>query len=93
MKPLLALSCLLTLCAVGAIPAPSAEIPFFHHHKKDAAAATTEAPKPKTKRSLLHRAQPTREEAAHAEATYGMTGPRSVGRFHPEPGPAGVGAK
>jgi hypothetical protein len=93
MKPLLLVSCMLTLGALSALAAPSAEIPFFHRHKKTAAADAPTEVKPKAKRSLLHRAQPTREEQAHAEATYGMTGPRSVGRFHPEPGPAGVGAK
>ena len=91
MKSLLLLSCMLSLGAAAPIASASPEIPFFHHHKKDAASPA--APKPKTKRNFLHRAEPSREEAARAEATYGMTGPRSVGFRHPEPGPAGVGAK
>jgi len=90
MKSLLLLSCMLSLGAAAPIASASTEIPFFHHHKKDAAAT---APKPKTRRSFLHRAEPSREESARAEATYGMTGPRSVGFLHPEPGPAGVGAR
>jgi hypothetical protein len=92
MKALLTLSCLLTVGAAGSFASPHTTIPFFHHHKKAAVTDTTEA-KPKTKRSFLHRAQPTREEEARSEATYGMPGPSSVGHWHPEPGPAGVGAK
>jgi hypothetical protein len=90
MKPLLVL-CLLSVTA--AIPASAAtDIPLFHRHKTNSATTAT-TPKPKTKRSFLHRAEPSREEAARSEATFGMTGPRSVGFFHPEPGPAGVGAR
>ena len=63
-----------------------------HKHHKDAG-ETTEPAKQKTKRSLLHRAKPSRTESAQSEATFGMTGPKSVGRWHPEPGPAGFGAK
>ena len=62
-----------------------------HKHHKDASEAA-EAPKPKAKRSLLHRAKPSRDDAARSEATYGMTGPKSVGLRHPQPGPAGYGA-
>ena len=93
MKPVVLLSCMLALSAAAPIAgaSPTTEIPFFHRHKKDATAAT--APKPKTKRTLFRHSQPTREESARAEATYGMPGPQSVGFFHPQPGPAGVGAK
>jgi len=62
-----------------------------HKHPKEAS-DTAAATKPKTKHGLLHHAKPSREEAARSEATYGMPGPRSVGRRHPEPGPAGFGA-
>lgn len=94
MKSLLLLSCMLSLGAAAPIAsaAPSTGIPFFHRHKKDAAASAT-APKPKTKRSFLHHAESSREEAARSEAAFGMTGPQSVGLWHPQPGPAGVGAK
>jgi len=94
MKPVVLLSCMLALGAAAPIAgaSPTTEIPFFHRHKKDANAAAT-APKPKTKRTLFRHSQPTREESARSEATYGMPGPQSVGFFHPQPGPAGVGAK
>ena len=88
----LLLSCALFLSAVGPIPSASAGIKIWHRHKKDAA-KTSAAPKPKTKRSILHRAKPTREQAAREEVAFGMTGPRSVGTRHPQPGPAGVGAR
>ena len=92
MKPLPLLLCLLALCVVAPVAGAATNIPFWHRHKKDhATIATTQ--KPKTKRSFLHHARPTREEDARAEATYGMSGPRSVGFWHPQPGPAGVGAK
>jgi len=92
MKSLLLLSCVLSVSAAAPMASASTDIPFFHRHKTDSTKTAT-APKPKTKRSFLHRAEPTREEAARSEATYGMTGPRSVGFLHPEPGPAGVGAR
>ena len=92
MKPLLVLTSMLLLSAAAPIASASTDIPFFHHHKTDHAQTAT-APKAKTKRSFLHRAEPTREEAARSEATFGMTGPQSVGFWHPQPGPAGVGAK
>ena len=92
MKPVLVLSCMLFLGAVASAANATTDIPFWHHHKKDAVTTST-APKPKAKRNLLHRAAATRQESARSEATYGMTGPRSVGHFHPQPGPAGVGAK
>jgi len=92
MKPNLMLVCVLSLSAAAPLASSANEIPFFHRHKANSAVATSDA-KPKTKRSLFHRANPTREEAARAEATYGMPGPQSVGYWHPQPGPAGVGAK
>jgi len=92
MKPVLVLTCMLSLGGTGSIASAATGIPFFHrHHKADP--AMTEAPKTKSKRSFLHRAAPTREEAARSEAAFGMPGPESVGYWHPEPGPAGVGAK
>ena len=92
MKRVLMLTCMLVLGAASANASPEAGIPFFHRHKKEAAkAAATSAAAPK--RGLFHRGEPTREEAARAEAAYGMTGPKSVGFWHKQPGPAGVGAK
>ena len=94
MKRLLGLlSCALFLSiAAPSTVSASPEIRLWprKHHKQ--ASETTEAPKPKAKRSLLHRGKPSRDEAARSESTYGMTGPKSVGSRHPQPGPAGYGA-
>jgi hypothetical protein len=92
MKPIFVLSCMLSLGAAAPIVSASPDIPFIHRHKTNPA-TTDPAPKAKTRRNLLHRAAPSREEVARSEATFGMPGPRSVGYFHPQPGPAGVGAK
>jgi len=89
---LLVLSC--TLCLSAAVPLASAstDIRFWHRKHKDPS-KSTEAAKPKAKRTFLHRGNPSHEQAARSEATFGMTGPKSVGWRHPAPGPAGVGAK
>jgi len=94
MKRLLTLLfCAFFLSIAAPAASAAAEIRLWpHKHHKDASEAT-ETPKPKTKRSLLHRAKPSREDAARSEATYGMTAPKSVGWRHPTPGPAGYGAK
>jgi hypothetical protein len=70
----------------------STNIRLWHRSHKEAS-ETAAAPKPKAKRSLLHRSKASRDQAAHSEATFGMTAPKSVGWRHPEPGPAGFGAK
>lgn len=88
---LLVLLCALALSAAGPHASASSSIRFWPRHHKDPG-QNAAAPKPKTKRSLLHRGKPAREQSAHSEATYGMTGPKSVGWRHPQPGPAGVGA-
>jgi hypothetical protein len=92
MKRLFVLSCFLSLSASASIASATPKIHFWHRHKKDPAASAP-APKQKAKHNLFHRAQPTREESARSETAYGMTGPRSVGYLHPQPGPAGVGAQ
>jgi hypothetical protein len=89
---LLLLSCTLCLSAATPLASASTDIRFWHRKHKDSS-KSTEAAKPKAKRTFLHRAKPSREQAARSEATYGMTGPKSVGWRHPAPGPAGVGAK
>jgi len=85
-----------TLFLSVAVPRPVSAAPNIrlwpHKHNKDAK-QTTDAAAPKAKRSLLHRAKSSREETARSEATYGMTGPKSVGWLHPTPGPAGYGAR
>jgi hypothetical protein len=91
-RRLLMFCCALFLSASGPIASASADIRFWHRHHKDPA-KTSVAPKPKPKRTLFHRAKPTRAQAAREEAAFGKTGPKSVGRRHPQPGPAGVGVK
>jgi len=92
-RSLLLLSCALTLSAACPVASAAGEIKIWHRHHK-AASKTPAAPKEKkAKRSILHRHKPTREEGARSEAAYGMTGPKSVGGRHPQPGPAGYGAK
>lgn len=90
---LLMVSCALLLSAAGPISSASAGIRVWHRHHKDAA-KTSPAPeaKAKPKKFSFHRGKSTREQAAHKEAAFGMTGPKSVGWLHPHPGPAGVGA-
>lgn len=62
--------------------------------KKDAAKSSAEPEaKAKHRKISFHRhSDSSREQAAHKEATYGMTGPKTVGWLNPRPGPAGVGA-
>jgi hypothetical protein len=89
---LLLLSGALLLSAAGPVASASADVRFWHRHHKDPA-KTSAAPKPKSKRTLFHRAKRSREDAARQEVAFGQTGPRSVGWRHPQPGPAGAGAK
>jgi len=77
--------------AVPSANAAGGGIRLWPHHKDASKSAETSKQKPK--KSLLHRSKPSRDEAARSEATNGMTGPKSVGWRHPEPGPAGYGAK
>jgi hypothetical protein len=86
----LVLSCALCLSATATLGA-STDIRIWHRKHKDSP-KSTEAPKPKAKRAFLRRAKPTHEQAARSEATFGMTGPKSVGWRHSQPGPAGFGA-
>ena len=88
----LVLSCALALSVAVPAASTAADIKIWHRHHKDAD-KTTAAPKPKTKKTFLHHGKPKREQAARSEATYGMPGPKSVGHRHPQPGPAGYGAK
>ena len=99
MKPsVLLLTCVIGLSAAAPFANAATDIRFWHHKHKDsdkntAGSDSTEALKPKSKRNFRLHAKPSREQAAHSEAAFGMTGPKSVGRRHPEPGPAGYGAK
>ena len=87
----LVLSCALCLSATAPLASASTDIRIWHRKHKDSP-KSTEAPKPKAERTFLHRAKPTHEQAARSEASFGMTGPKSVGWRHPQPGPAGFGA-
>ena len=87
----LVLSGALCLSATAPLASASTDIRIWHRKHKDSP-KSTEAPKPKAKRTLLHRAKPTHEQAARSEAAFGMTGPKSVGWRHSQPGPAGFGA-
>lgn len=84
-------SCVLFLSVVGPISSASADIRFWHRHHKDAA-KTSAAPEAKAKKTSRRHSKSKREQAAREEATYGMTGPKSLGWRHPYPGPAGYGA-
>ena len=88
---LLTVSSALILSVASPISSPSADLRFWHRHHKDAA-KTSEAAEAKPKKISRHRSKSTREQAAHKEAAFGMTGPKSVGWRHRQPGPAGVGA-
>jgi len=97
-RSVLVLTCAIFLSAAAPLANAATDIRLWHRKHKDspkntAAPEPIEAPKPKTKRTFLHRAKPSREQAARSEAAFGMTGPKSVGFRHPQPGPAGVGAK
>jgi len=90
-KVLALLFCALFLSIAASSANAAGGIRLWPHHKDSS--KSSEAPKQKPKKSLLHRSKPSRDEVAHSEATNGMVGPKSVGWRHPEPGPAGYGAK
>jgi len=92
MKLRLLVMCGVLLLGAASPISASTDTRIWHRHHKDAT-KTSEAPKQKAKRSIFHRSRPTREQAAKSEAAYGMTGPKSIGGRHPQPGPAGYGAK
>jgi hypothetical protein len=91
-RPLLLLSCALCLSTAVPLASASGNIRLWPRKHKESP-KSTEASEPKVKKNLFHHAKPSREQAARSEATFGMTGPKSVGWRHPQPGPAGVGAK
>jgi len=89
MKRLLpALGFLLILSFVCAVPNASAR-DWWHRHHKDSANSGASRKPHKAKKERHHR----HEKAAPSGETAAMTnGPRSVGHWHPMPGPAGAGA-
>ena len=97
-RSVLVLSYALCLSVVAPLANASTDIRIWPRKHKDSSKNTetakpTEAPNHKGKIAFLHRPKPSRAQAARAEASFGMTGPVSVGWRHPQPGPAGVGAK
>lgn len=88
---LLTISCVLFLSAASPISSVAAGIRFWHRHHKDGA-KTSETPEPKAKKTSHRHSKSSSDQAARKEATFGMTGPKSVGWRHRQPGPAGVGA-
>jgi hypothetical protein len=89
---LLAACCAVWLSAAASAASASTDIRLWPHHHKDSNKASVPA-KPKEKHGFLHRGKGSREQAARSETSNGMPGPKSVGWRHPQPGPAGVGAK
>jgi len=70
--------------------APSAHAWCWHRHRKDSANNSASSQPPKAKKERHHH-----EKASHAgDTASAMTnGPRSIGHWHPQPGPVGAGAK
>lgn len=91
MKRLLpALTFLLILSCVVSVPSASAR-GWWHRHHKDSANHSTSNKPPKAKRSWFHH---EKREKANTEPVASMTnGPRSIGHWHPMPGPVGAGAR
>lgn len=88
-KLLLGLCFALVLSAVGPVPSVSARDWFWHRHHKNTNGDTKPSHKAKARKSWFHH---------HEKANKGQdvatlySGPRSVGHWHPQPGPAGFGA-
>jgi len=99
MKRLLLLLCCATLFSViGPVPSASASWWPWHHHSKNSGSGSPHAPKPSKSKSP--KAPKAKKEKHHHQkaaktdnAGVGTTpGPRSVGWWHKQPGPAGAGA-
>jgi hypothetical protein len=90
MKRLLpALGFALILSCVVSVPNASARDWWWHRHHKDSANNSASSKPPKAKKERHHR----HEKASPSGETTAMSnGPRSVGHWHPMPGPAGAGA-
>lgn len=94
MKRLLLVLVAALACAVlGAAPVSASLWPFGHHSKAKAAKSEDQpVHKEKTHHSFSFRRH--HEEAQHAPASslYTTGGPKSVGFWHKQPGPAGAGS-
>jgi hypothetical protein len=91
MKKLLPGLCLaLVLSAVGPVPNASARDWWWHrHHKDNNSGDAKPTHKEKTKKSWFHHHEKANKTQ---DVTAFNAGPRSVGHWHPMPGPAGYGA-
>jgi hypothetical protein len=94
MKKLLLGFCgVLILSGVGTVSSASAKDWPWHRHHKDAASATPKQPKQpkqqKARKSFLHHEKASKN---NGDPVMLSSGPKSVGRRHPQPGPAGAGA-
>jgi len=100
---LLVLTCGLLLAILGPAPAAARWWPFGHHsHSSAPGAAGGSAPhgrssagrkekKQKTKKNKKDKASRASRHSGDGEHLYAV--PRSIGRRHPQPGPAGAGAE
>ena len=89
MKRLLPALCFVVIAScVCSVPRASAS--WWHRHHKDSNNSAGSKP-PKAKKERHHR----HEKDTHpADSVSAMTnGPRSIGHWHPMPGPAGAGAR
>ena len=104
MKRLLpGLCCALLLSAFGPVPSASAHWwSWLHHHKNSASTNAAPAPNakppkapktpkaPKAKKTRHHHEKAARNDNNGSVVT--TPGPRSIGWWHKQPGPAGAGA-
>jgi hypothetical protein len=87
-KVLIGLCLALILSGVGPVSSASAREWWWHRHHKDAQGDTKPNHKAKAWKSWFHR----HEKAKGQDVAALSTGPRSIGHWHPQPGPAGYGA-
>jgi hypothetical protein len=89
---LLAVCCALALCTFGPVPTASALGWPWHRHHKDSANSNS-GHHEKAKKSRHHREKSQDPSAPQQSAAGVSPGPRTVGWWHPGPGPAGAGAE
>lgn len=88
-KLLLGLCFALVLSGVGPVSSASAREWWWHrHHKENSNSGDAKPHKEKTKKSWFHH----HEKAKGQDVAALTNGPRSIGHWHPMPGPAGYGA-
>jgi len=81
----------LALLLSSLVSVPSARASWWHRHHKDSTDNSASSKPPKAKKERHHRHE---KASRSADSTSAMTnGPRSIGHWHPMPGPAGAGAR